>query len=315
MRTIKQGLLVGIKTTWVLGKVIFPVTLLVTLLQYTPLLQWIVNLIEPFMGWIGLPGDAAIPLVLASFLNLYAGIGAILTIDFTVKEVFILAMMMSFAHNLIVESTVAAKVGVKLWVVASIRIILALVSGFFIHHLWNGGNELAQYGLISNQSEQVVTGIGAIIWDGITKASIGIVQIAIIVLPLMVFIQLLKDLKWIDRFSKMMAPFTRLLGMKENTATTLAAGVAFGLAYGAGVMIQAVREDGVSKKDLYLAFIFLVSCHAVIEDTLIFLSLGIPVWPLLVIRLSVAIFLTILVASIWHRIEVGARKGISSYEG
>ena len=117
--SVKKGLLAGLKTTWTLGKVIFPVTLIVTILQYTPVLPWIIDLITPFMRLLGLPGDAAIPLVLGNFLNLYAGIAGILTLDLTVKEVFILAVMLSFSHNLFIESTVAMKTGVKLWVILS----------------------------------------------------------------------------------------------------------------------------------------------------------------------------------------------------
>ena len=74
------------------------------------------------MKLIGLSGDAAIPLVLGNFLNLYAAIGAILTLDLTVKEVFILAVMLSFSHNLIIESSVAMKVGIKLWLVLVTRL-------------------------------------------------------------------------------------------------------------------------------------------------------------------------------------------------
>lgn len=96
--------------------------------------------------------------------------------------------------------------------------------------------------------------------------------------------------------------------MKENTSTTLAAGLVFGLAFGAGVMIQAVKEDGVSKKDATLAFIFLVACHAVIEDTLIFIPLGIPILPLFLIRLVTAILLTMFVAVVWRQVET-AREG------
>ena len=94
-----------------------------------------------------------------------------------------------------------------------------------------------------------------------------------------------------------------MLGIKENTSTTLASGLLFGLAFGAGVMIQAVKEDGVAKKDLYLVFIFLVACHAVVEDTLIFIPLGIPVWPLLIIRVVTAIILTIAIAYVWKQVE------------
>lgn len=308
MNTIKKGLAVGLKTTWILGKIIFPITLLVTLLQYTPVLPWIVNLIEPFMGVLGLSGDAAIPLVLGNVLNLYAAIGAILTMELTVKEVFILAIMTSFAHNLIIESTVAAKVGVKLWVVVAVRIFLAVASGIIINLVWQGGNEIAQYGLVSNTANEQVSGFGPILLQGLEKASLGILQLAMIVIPLMIMIQFLKDFKWIDRFSKWMAPFLKLLSMKENTSTTLAAGIVFGLAYGAGVMIQAAKEDGVSKKDLYLALLFLVSCHAIIEDTLLFAPLGIPIWPLLLIRLIVAILLTMIVGFIWRRVELNGRK-------
>lgn len=307
LETIKKGLAVGVKTTWTLGKIIFPVTLIVSLLQHTPILQWLIRFVTPLMKWIGLPGDAAIPLVLGNFLNLYAGIGAILTLHLTVKEVLILAVMLSFSHNLLVEVTVAGKVGVNVMLAVAVRVSLAIVSAFFIHLAWQGGNDIAQYGFISNSGEQF-TSWSDVILAGVQKAFVGIVQLAMIVIPLMVGIQMLKDLKWLDVFSRWMAPVTKALGMKENTSMTLAAGLLFGLAYGAGVMIQAVKEDGVSKKDVTLAFLFLSACHAVVEDTLLFVPLGIPVWPLLLIRLTTAIILTVAASFTWNRIVQTRRK-------
>jgi hypothetical protein len=176
-----------------------------------------------------------------------------------------------------------------------------------INLIWHGGGELAQYGFIQPETEEI-TGIAAIILNAIEKAGIGIFQLAMIVIPLMVFIQVLKDLQWLKKFSNSMSPVTKTLGMHENTSTTMAAGLLFGVAFGAGVMIQAVEEDGVSKKDLTLAFIFLMACHAVVEDTLIFIPLGIPVWPLFLIRLSVAIALTLIVGFIWTRTGLFRRK-------
>jgi hypothetical protein len=305
--SVKKGLLVGLKTTWTLGKIIFPVTLIVAVLQYTPVLPWVIKIVSPLMKLIGLSGDAAIPLVLGNFLNLYAAIGAILTLDFSVKEVFILAVMLSFSHNLFIESGVAMKAGVKLWVVLTTRLGLAFVSAAVINLVWHGGGEQAKYGLIENNMEQA-SGFAQIFLQGLEKAGLGILQLAMIVIPLMVVIQFLKDIEWLNKFSKTMAPVTRSLGMQENTSTTMAAGLLFGLAYGAGVMIQAVQEDGVSKKDVTLAFIFLVACHAVVEDTLIFVPLGIPVWPLFLIRLGVAIVLTLIVGTIWKRTGLLRRK-------
>lgn len=299
-QSLFKGFKAGLETTWVLGKVIFPVTLIVSLIQYTPLIDWIVNFISPAMGIFGLNGDAAIPLVIGNFLNLYAAIGAILSFDFTVKEVFILAVMLSFSHNLLIETSVASKVGVKAWIILLVRLGLAFFSAFIIHLFWQGGGEKARYGFIA-PSTDAPSEWGEIILNGLEKAAMGVVQLAVIVIPLMILIQIMKDLGWVDKFSKMMEPMIQLLGMRKNTSTTLAAGLIFGLAYGAGVMIQAAKEDGVERRDLTLALIFLVACHAVVEDTLIFVPLGIPVWPLLCIRLMAAVFLTMAVGFFWKK--------------
>lgn len=313
LTSINRGFIVGLQTTWKFGKVIFPVTLIVSVLKHTPVLPWVIDLIAPLMGFLGLSGDAAIPLVLGNFLNLYASIGAILSLDLTVKEVFTIAVMLSFSHNMLIETSVALTVGVRLWVVFAVRFGLALLSGLLINLLWQGGNELADYGLVSVKSE-AVNGIGNVMIEGFKTAGMGIVQLALIVIPLMVVIQIFKDLKWLEVFSRWFAPVTRRLGMKENTSTTLAAGLLLGLAYGAGVVVQAVKEDGVSKKDITLAFVFLMACHAVIEDTLIFIPLGIPVVPLFLIRLGSAIILTLVVSAIWKRVELAKRKGAVIYE-
>ncbi|MDG5471656.1 nucleoside recognition domain-containing protein [Jeotgalibacillus sp. ET6] len=312
-QTFVDGLKAGLQTTWTLGKIIFPVTFIVMLLQYTPVLPWITELIAPFMGLFGLSGEAAVPLVLGNFLNLYAGIAGILTLEMTVKEVFIIAVMLSFSHNLLIETGVALKVGVKLWVVLVVRLGLAFVSAIVINLVWSGGQEIAQYGMVPAQSGAEVSGWGSIVFMALEKAAFGVLQLAIIVIPLMIVIQIMRDLKWLDVFSRWMAPVTRGLGMKENTSMTLVAGLTIGLAYGAGVMIKAVQEDGVSKKDATLAFIFLVACHAVVEDTLIFIPLGIPVLPLLLIRITTAVLLTMTVAYVWKRNEI-ARERKLNYE-
>lgn len=303
MKTLKQGFIVGLQTTWKLSKIIFPITLIVTILGHTPVMEWLTKVLSPLMGYIGLPGQAAIPLVLGNVLNLYAAIGAMLTMNLTIKEVFILAIMLSFSHNLIVESAVCKQVGVKIWIMVLIRISLALFSAWIIHLFWQGGGEQAQYGYVPVVSKDMDASWGTIVYQGIESAVIGIVQLSFIVIPIMIFIQIMKDFKWLKLFSKFMSPLTRLLRINENTSTTLVAGLLFGITYGAGVMIQAVKEDGVRKRDIYLVTIFLVACHAVIEDTLLFVPLGIPIWPLLVIRLVVAILLTILVAVLWNRLD------------
>ena len=202
----------------------------------------------------------------------------------------------------------ALRVGVKLWVVLVVRIGLSFVSALTIRFLWHGGGEVAKYGLMPDTVAEP-NGWGEIILLGLEKASFGILQLAIIVIPLMIIVQYLRDLNYLQKMSDALAPFTKVIGVRPNASMTLVAGLVVGLAYGAGLMIQAVEEDGVSKKDATLAFIFLIACHAVVEDTLIFMPLGIPIWPLLAIRLVTAFVLTIIVAFLWKRAELKKQKG------
>ena len=302
MGTLKRGIIAGLQTAWKLSKFIFPITFIMTLLQFTPILPWIIDRIAPVMKVVGLPGEAAIPLVLGTMLNLYSGIAGILSLDLTVKEVFTIAIMLSFAHSMFIETAVALRVGVRLWIVLVVRFGLAIIAAICVHLFWQGGSEIAQYGLMPEIGADP-NGWGEILLLALQKASYGIFQLIIIVLPLMIIVQYLRDYGYMARFSNGLAPFTKVIGVEPNASMTLVTGLVIGLAYGAGVMIQAVQEDGVSKKDATLVFIFLVACHAVVEDTLIFAPLGIPVWPLLLIRVVTAFTLTIIVASFVNKAD------------
>jgi len=303
MQTLQLGLLTGLRTAWTLGKIIFPITLITTILGYTPIIGWLSDQLSPFMGYIGLPGEAAIPLLLGNVMNLYAAVGAILSLDMTVKEVFIIAIMLSLSHNLLVECAVTKRMGAKIWVTIVIRIGSALLAAMLINLLWQGGDQKAIFGFVPATEPNAAVHWGAILWTALRKSVLGVVQLAIIVIPVMIFIQVLKDLRWLDRFASALHPATRLIGLESKSSVTIASGFLFGLAYGAGVMIQAVKEDDVRRKDIYLVVIFLSVCHAVVEDTLIFVPLGIPVWPLLLIRFFMAFILTFIVAQIWNYAE------------
>ena len=294
-----EGFKSGLRTTWELGKVIFPVTLAVSVLQYTALYDALLSGLTPVMGLLGLPNEAAVPLVLGNLLNLYAAIGAILTMELTVKQVFILALMLSFSHSLPVEAAVCRRIGVSVGLVVGFRVALAVVAAGAVNLLWSGGEEVARYGLApvprAEPSGWVEVSLGAL-----QSATSGIFQLALIVFPVMVMIQVLKDLGALERFATWTRPLMRPLGIAPRGAVTMAGGLIFGLAFGAGVILAQVREQKFTKKELTLMILFLCACHAVIEDTLIFVPLGINVLPLLLIRLLAAILLTLLIARLWR---------------
>lgn len=121
-------------------------------------------------------------------------------------------------------------------------------------------------------------------------------DIAKIVIPLMIIMEILKDYKILDKLSRVLSPIAKFLGISEKSTFPLIIGLFLGLSYGAGAIIQSSKEGDLTKKDMYLIIIFLVACHSVIEDTLLFASMGANGWLLLILRTLTAIILTSLVA-------------------
>ncbi len=130
-----NGLKKGLLTLWRLTKIVVPVYFFVTFLQMTPILDHISDFFEPAMKLIGLPGEASLVLVLGNTINLYAGIGAMTSLSLTIKQITILAVMLSFSHSLFLESAVAKRTGVSLLMVVFIRISLAIGSALVLNIL------------------------------------------------------------------------------------------------------------------------------------------------------------------------------------
>ncbi|AKL94314.1 nucleoside recognition domain-containing protein [Clostridium aceticum] len=121
-------------------------------------------------------------------------------------------------------------------------------------------------------------------------------SIAIIVIPIMIVLQLLRDYKILGRIIKPFEFLASIFKISKESILPLLVGVIFGLSYGAGVIIQTSKEGNVSKRDLLLITVFLASCHAVFEDTLIFVAVGANGWLLLGTRLLAAFILTFILS-------------------
>jgi len=143
-----------------------------------------------------------------------------------------------------------------------------------------------------------MAGVFNILLEGLTGGLVSVFKIALIVIPLMVIMEIAKDLHILDRITDMCSPITDILGISKTSAFPLAVGLAFGLAYGAGVIIQSAKQGNIDKRDLILMSVFLVCCHAVIEDSLVFVAVGVNGLWLLTIRTVTAFVLTVAVSRI-----------------
>lgn len=128
-------------------------------------------------------------------------------------------------------------------------------------------------------------------------------QIAVIVIPLMIFMEILKDVGVLDKIAHMFFPVIKVYDVKKEAGFPLVIGIVIGLSYGAGIILQSAREGKLPKRDLYLLTYFLSACHAIFEDTALFMAFGVSgIW-LLTTRLLVAAIFTY-AASKWIKQEV-----------
>jgi spore maturation protein SpmB len=136
MHILLRGIRRGLDITWELGiKVVLPAYILVSLLNYTPVIKWISGLLEPLMHIIGLPGEAALPLVLGALVSFYAGVGSLVPLGFDAKEMTIIAAFMLCAHDLPLESVISKKSGSRVSSLIMVRLIAAVSLAMLINYV------------------------------------------------------------------------------------------------------------------------------------------------------------------------------------
>ena len=116
------------------------------------------------------------------------------------------------------------------------------------------------------------------------------IKLFIIILPLTISYEFLKErqLKLNKR------PFF-FVGITQHGLVPLITGIIIGLTYGAGVIIHSIRTSNLSRKESFLILLFLSICHAMIEDTLIFVVIGANGFILIAFRFVLAFILMYLV--------------------
>lgn len=141
-----------------------------------------------------------------------------------------------------------------------------------------------------------MTGVLAVSLLGAVKLS---GKLVLIIVPLVTLFELLRHVPQFRRTGRALDPLMRGVGLTRDAAVPLFTGIFLGIAYGAGIIIQVAREKRLPPRELFLMGLFLATCHAVVEDTLIFAVIGGNLPVMLGARLLLALLLTTLLARLW----------------
>ena len=127
-RDLRLGVAAGLQTFWDLTKVMIPAYGVTLALERLGVIAWLADGARPLMTALGLPGDAAVPLVVGYVLNIYAAVGSMQALDLTARQITVLAIAVLIGHNLVVEGAVLHKAGMNGFAFGALRVVAGLVA-------------------------------------------------------------------------------------------------------------------------------------------------------------------------------------------
>lgn len=117
-------------------KIIIPVFIFIQLLVYFDFLPKIASVLEPAMRFFGLPGEAAVVILLSNAINIYAGVAVLGAITLTTKQITVLALMITTSHSLFIEVAILKQLKFSRLLQIGLRVGMMIVAGLLLHWIW-----------------------------------------------------------------------------------------------------------------------------------------------------------------------------------
>jgi hypothetical protein len=275
---LKTGLDKGCRGFFWMLKILVPVSFGTMLLEYSGLLTHLDFILEPVMGWLNLPVIASLPLVIGMLTGLYAGIAAMSVLALTSDQMTVVAVFMLISHFFIQEGVVQAKSGLNPVMAVLGRLFVSIVTAAVVS--WFIGCDAS-----ATATETVVTltsGTNAFLplltawWWAMLSVTL---KMLIIIMVLMVFLEVMKELNLIPHLIKPLAPVLKMLGLSPRMGVLWMTAALFGITSGAAVIVEEAKEGNYTPEELTRLQLSIGINHAMIEDPLLFISLGLnPFW-------------------------------------
>ena len=286
---LKCGLSAGVKKGWSsfvwICKIIVPVSFFVALLQWSGWLNQLDFLLNPLMGLINLPAAAALPIVIGMLVGPPAVIAIITVIPFTIGQMTLIAIFTTIAHMLITEGIIQFKSGINIIKITVVRIAVAMLTVLIVSQF------------LGDTSQSIVAPANLMVYIPFIEALkswiidlIGLsIKIFVIIMIVMTILDCLRSLGWIKYLLRFFKPFMRILGLSDRAVMIWVAAVGFGLVYGGAVILEEAEKGTLTKEEREPLHISIGINHSMVEDTALFVALGLSVFWLVIPRLIMAI--------------------------
>jgi len=275
----------SVKTIWWLLKIITPISLIVSFLQYWGFISQLASMLSPAFSFIGLPGESAIVFITSIFLPLYGPIAIISSLPLDMREITILALMCLISHNLFVETAVQKKTGSSAFIMFFLRLGCSIIVAFILNQVLPEHVGISQ----TIQKSLVFSNIQDMLRNWLVSTGLLSLKISLIITGLMILQNILKEFNILIVIARIFAPLMNLFGLTDDCSLLWFIAQTLGLAYGSAVSIEAVESKTISLKNANLLNYHIAINHSLLEDTLLFVAIGVPVGWIVAPRLILAI--------------------------
>lgn len=287
--SIRKSLKTALRSSWVILKLIVPIYILADILFYYDVLAYITFIFKPFAAFLQLPQETALAIVSGMFLNLYAAIAFAAPLGLSAKSWTVLAVFLGIAHALLVETEIMKRLGLSRIYSIFLRLIVGLLIGFLVSLMPDAWFNTASQTMTTAPKIEY-NSLNALLLNSSFEAFSLSLKVILLVSSLIFFLDFIKSLAWIQKHSQ-----------KVNSGFSILVGVILGITYGAGILISEYEKGLLKQQEIFFIGTYLMICHAIIEDTLLFVIFGANPWIIVSLRLIVATIISYLVVVYWKK--------------
>ena len=137
IKIVKESL----QTGWDLTKIMVPILIVTKILQEFGAVALLGKILNPLMGWVGLPGGMALVWGMAILISPYGGLILYASLasqyPLTVAQATVLAALILMAHAMPLEIRIAQKAGLRISLQLILRVGGAFLFGWLLHQFYS----------------------------------------------------------------------------------------------------------------------------------------------------------------------------------